>query len=178
MAQESCAIDFKKAFYSDMSVAIPARPWTSATDFVALGFTRILDPDGDIGSLWTWLYTKVNKRPAGSATKTGYGFSERGLNVITMQSINGDDAAKTIAFPDMIHDGAAMTGGGLPLFYRLIMMTDINVYVAKKMSPSGNVGIQVINTAFEGTPYEFECYEDDDNDPPGTANWIIEPLLS
>jgi len=178
MAQESCAIDFKKAFYASIATAIPARPYTSATDFVAAGYTRILEPDGDIGSLWTWEYTKVPKRPAGTARATGYGFASRGLATVTMQSINGDDAAKKIAFPDMLHDGASLTGGGKPLYYRLILVTDINVYVAKKMSSSGNIGIQVINNAFEGTPYEFECYEDDDSDPGGTPNWFIEPLLS
>lgn len=178
MAQEPCVIDFNAFYYTPLATAIPARPYTSATDFVAAGFTKVIDPDGDIGALWTWAVAKVNKRPAGTATKTGYGFQERGLSTITLQSINGDDAALLLAFPDMTHDGASVTGGGVPLFYRVVMVTDNNVYFAKKVSPSGNVAMNAVNSAFMGTPYEFECYEDDDNDPAGTPNYFIEPLLS
>ena len=178
MAQETSVIDFKRAYYASLATAIPARPYTSATDFVAAGYTRILEPDGDVGALWTWSASPIYKRPAGTKKRTGVGYSEIGLDSITLQSINSDDTALLLAFPDMTHDGASITGGGATLYYRVIMVTDNNVYVAKKISPSGNVALNAVNSAGLGTPYEFMAFEDDDNDPAGTANWFIEPLLS
>ncbi len=178
MAQEPCVLDFKAFYTAPLATAFPARPWTSITDFVAAGFTKMPEPDGNEGAILTFIGTAVDKRPAGTKMRTSQEFSEIGLDTIALRSYNSDDPALLLAFPDITHDGASTTGGGETQYYRAILVTDNNAWAAKKVSPSGNVAVSATNSEFGFTPYELRAFEDDDNDPAGTSNYFVEPLLS
>ena len=180
MGQEICVIDYNAIYLAALrpEVALPARPLTSTTDWIAAGWERIDEPDGNDPAVLTYLYEMLMKRGAGTKMDTSQHVSKGGLQTVVFSSNNIHDGTLTLVFPDASHDGEMLTADGAIAYFQLVIVSDNAVYWAKKVSASGNVVIEHSNAAFAKTPYEYTCFEDNANDPSGKANFGIFKLLS
>ncbi len=180
MGQEICVIDYNAIYLGALrpEIFLPARPLTSASDFVAAGWNRIDESDGNDPAVLTYLYEMLKKRGAGTKMDTSQHVSKRGLQTVAFSSDNIHDGTLSLVFPDASHDGEMLTADGAITYFQLALVTDNTVYWAKKVSATGNVVIEHSNADFAMTPYEYTCFEDNANDPSGKANFGIFPLLA
>jgi len=180
MGQVTSVIDYNAIYYGALrpALALPARPFTTGTDWVAGGYLKVAEADGDVGALWTIGYEFKEKRPAGSKMPTGHGVTKGGLISVTFSVPRTDETTLLLALPDGSLDGEAIEADGDLVYRQIVLVTDNNVYWAKKASAAGNVPIEHKNSDFANTPFEFTCFEDSDNDPTGKSNFQIFKMLS
>jgi len=180
MGQTTSVIDFNAIYYAALrpTVPLPARPFTTLTDWVLAGYTKVAEPDGDTGALWTIDYEFKEKRPAGSKMATGHGITKGGLSSITFAVPRTDETTLLLALPDGALDGEMITADGAVEYRQIVLVTDNNVYWAKKASATGKLPIEHKNSEWGITSFEFTCFEDSDNDAAGTANFGIFKMLS
>lgn len=180
MAQEKCNIDYNAIYLAALrpEVALPTRPLTKTTDWIAGGWTRVDDPDGNDPAIWTYVYEFVEQRPAGTLMPTSQKIAKRGLATVTFSSDRIHDGTLSLVFPDASHDGEMLTADGEVKYVQMVLIDDTTVYWAKKLSASGEVAIEHSNSVFTKTPYSYKGFEDKDNDPQKKANFGIFPLLA
>jgi len=179
MAQETSAVDYNDIYYVDWATGTLPAAITRATDWVAEGYTRVEEPDGDAGATLTWVRDTKEKRIAGSRMPSSEHPVKMGLESITFRSLRCDDTHLTLALPEASHVGEQLTSDGTTKYVRMVLVTDNNVYYGKKVSNDGALVQDIKNSDFTGTAYKFKCFEDDG---PGTergaSNYRIIPLTS
>ena len=179
MAQETSAIDYNEIYYEAWPTSLLPDDVTSATDWVAEGFTAIDEPDGDHGMIITYIREVKEKRIAGSMMPSGEHPTKMGAESITFSTLRCDDKHLTLAFPEASHVGEHLTADGATKYLRMAVVTDNNVHWFKKVANDGNLAVNIANTEFTGTPYTFKCKEDDSaGAKKGAMNYRIIPLTS
>lgn len=177
MAQETVVAKANGVYYAPVNQALPTVD-SALSDAVwaTASWTKIPEVTED-GIELEFVNESVKKRPLGTLMPTDKTPIDEGLASIKFATYRSEDAQMTLAFPDATHSGIVLEGGGSVLFYAMAVWTPNCVWHAKKVSATGNITMSYIHD-YAKPPFEFECFEDEVNDPTGTTNWACHPIVA
>jgi len=177
MAQTTVVAKANGVYYATVGQALPTID-SSLTDAIWAAASYIKIPElTEDGVELVFTYADVKKRPLGTLRPTDKVTIDAGLEFIRFATYRSEDAVITLGFPDATHSGIVLTGGGTILYYAMAVWTDNCTWLAKKVSATGNLTMTYAHN-FGTPPFEFECFEDEVNDPTGTPNWACHPIVA
>lgn len=170
---DAVTVDAKAVFYAPVSTAVPATP-TTISAFTSGGWTQVEDVTED-GVEMEMVAEGPRKRPMGARMPTSKKTTTRGMKTLKFSSYRSDNATLALSIPDAQFSGTTLVSGDTEQFVAMAVLTNNNVWHAKKVSAVGNLAMKYNHENFATPPFEFECFERD-TDALGTSNYEIIPL--